>query len=144
MTAALVKRLTVHEQFGASHESPTVQCLEPLQFALSLLDPQNALVSNLAIAVTHLEQDKDQTKSAILVFFLGIGSTLLEEVTTVLSNREAELANEQDQNKVVADVIVACNIDWAPVDGLNPRGRGKQTITNTKTNNKQNQTSKTT
>ena len=58
LTAALVKRLTVYEQFAASHESPTVQCLEPLQFSLSLLDPQNALVHNLATAVTHLEQDK--------------------------------------------------------------------------------------
>ena len=144
LTAALVKRLTVYEQFAASHESPTVQCLEPLQFAQSLLDPHNALVHNLATAVTHLEQDKDQIKSAILVFFLGIGSTLLEEASSVLSNREAELANEQEKNKVVAEVVAASDIDWAPLDGLDSRGRGKQKNTNTKTNNKQNQTSKTT
>ena len=81
---------------------------------------------NLATAVTHLEQDKDQIKSAILVFFLGIGSTLLEEASSVLSCREAELANEQEKNKVIAEVVAACDIDWAPLDGLDSRGRGKQ------------------
>ena len=70
----------------------------PPQLSLSLLDPHNALVHNLVTAVTHLEQYKDQIKSAISVFFLGIGSTLLEEARSVLSNREAELASEQETN----------------------------------------------
>lgn len=99
LTAAFVKRSTVYEQFAASHELPRVKCLEPLQLALCLLDPQDALASNLATAATHFKQYKDQIKSAILVLFLGIGSALLEETTTLLSNREVELANEQEKTK---------------------------------------------
>ena len=60
-----------------------------------------------------MESDKDQSKSAILVFCLGLGSTLLEEATTDLSEREAELANETEKDNVVERCDQVCQFPKA-------------------------------
>ena len=116
LTATIVKRLTDYKEFAASAGSSIVQCLPPLQFAVSLVDPEKAEVCDLATAVNHVEQGGEEIKSAIMVFFLGIGSTLLEEANAVLSTREAEFANETEKDKVVADVKDACGINWEPLE----------------------------
>ena len=62
LTAALVKRLEVYKKFAASAGSPIVQCRGPLQLILSLADPEKAPVNDLATAVHHLEQDREEIK----------------------------------------------------------------------------------
>ena len=77
----------------------------------------------LSKAIYHLEQDREEIRSAILVFFLGIGSILLEEANASLSNREAELSNESEKDTEVAEATEVCDIAWEAADGLDAAAR---------------------
>ena len=74
-----------------------------------------------------MENDKDEIKSAVLAFFLGTGYTLLEEAMAVLANRETELANEEEKDKVVEEADELCSLDWAPLDGMDAEDRALAT-----------------
>ena len=57
-------------------------------------------------------------KSRSQAIFLGIAKTLLEEALEVQMAREAELAGEEEKDKVLADTMYHTNIDLDPIDGL--------------------------
>ena len=48
---------------------------------------------------------------------------VLEEAKASLSNREVELANESEKDKVVAEATSVCDITWETADGLDSAGR---------------------
>ena len=71
----------------------------------SLSDQELELIAE---AVALLEYNKDQIQNTIPGSFLGPGSSLLEEASTTLSEREVELANETEKDKVVERCDQVC------------------------------------
>ena len=78
------------------------------------------------------DNGKDDLNNALLAFFLGVGMPLLEEALEVLSNREIELASEEEKDKVVHEADELCDIDWDPLDGLDAEHRASALVELTK------------